>query len=433
MELGAASLTEQPFRMHGKPIVFVSYEAQQRATAFLQKILNHPTGLGLLRGPSLSGKTTLIRSFVESPESDAEIAIVDGADLNTTALLEAVLSQFGYQLEFNSVNELINMLKVYVLQRTVAAQTPLLIIENTHAMKPSALRVLCELAELRVRQKSALRLLLVSDRSIDTIISAPAMECISSRLTGDFELGPMTEYETTDYLHAKLKAGGCPDPELVIPESVCGEFHIAAGGWPGILDRIALLALAKAPHRPVTKQHVEHPVLPEDQMAVLTPQNPASGQHEATSTGGPPQLFLTQAGETLKEITLNRPRLMIGRSEHNDLQIDSRYISRHHAMLMRNGSVTFLLDLNSTNGTFVNSRHISHHVMMHNDVISLGNHRIKFVHAGATETNEYDTAGSAETVVLKNLQDMRQMLALENTQAMPALAFKDAMISDEQS
>lgn len=411
MELGAASLREQPFRLHAEPIVFVSYEAQQRAHAFLTQVSNHPTGLGLLRGPLLSGKSTLIRSFVDSLDNDSEVAVVDGANLNTTALLEAVLSQFGYTLRFNSVNELINMLKVYVLQRTVSEETPMLIIENTHAMKPSALRILCELAELRVRQKSALRLLLVSDRSLETIIRAPAMECISSRVTGHFELGPMTEYETTDFLHEKLKAGGCPDPERVIPEIVCSEFHAAAGGWPGILDRIALLALAKAPHCPVTKEHVEYPVLPKRQPETGTEQAMANKQIEITTAEGPPQLFLTQAGDTLKEISLYRSRLVIGRSEHNDLQIDSKYISRHHAMFMRNGDTTFLMDLNSTNGTYVNSCRISNYVMQHNDIISLGNHRIKFVHPGAAKMQEFDDAGSAETTVLKTLQDMRQMLA----------------------
>ena len=192
------------------------------------------------------------------------------------------------------------------------------------------------------------------------------------------------------------------------------------------------MALAKAPRCPVGKHHVEYPVLPDDTRAVATQQKTASRQNEATNADGPPRLFLTKGGETLAEITMNRPRLIIGRSERNDLQIDSKYISRHHAMFMRNGTATFLMDLNSTNGTFVNSRRISNQVMIHNDVISLGNHRIKFVHAGTADMNECDDGGLADTVILKSLQDMRQMLAQENTQAMPVPPHQEAIGGDDQ-
>ena len=397
MDLGASGLKEQPFRIHGKPLFFVSYEAQQSAHAFLQDICNHPTGIGLLRGPPMSGKTTIIREFVDKQKGDSDIAVVDGGGLNTTALLEAALDQFGYRLEFNSVNELINMLKVYVLQRTASAKAPVLIIENSQALNPSALRVLCELAELRVRQDSALRFVLVGDNSIDNILRSPSLQSISKRLVGKFMLGPMVQYETTDYLHEKLAAGGCPDPENVIPPDVCDEFHAASGGWPGVLDGIVLLALAKAPHCPVLKEHVAHPVLPENVPDV------SGALHDDDR---PPRLILTHDGKTIKDLTIKKPRVIIGRSGHNDLLVESRFVSRNHAMLIRNGNTTFLMDLNSTNGTIVNSRRISNQVLMHNDIISLGNHRIKFVHPAATDVmvvgkiNNFELTFKSETLVI---------------------------------
>lgn len=432
MNLRAAGLTEQPFRIHGKPLAFLSYEAQQRAHEFLQQVRKHPTGLGLLQGPLLSGKTTLIHSFIESLGSDAEAVVVDGAGLDTTALLKAILEQFGYPLEFNSTNELLSMIKVYVLQRTATAQAPMLIIENTHAMNPSALQVLCELAKLRVKHQSALRLVLVSDRSIDTIINAPAMECMSSRLTGTFDLGPMTDYETTDYLHAKLKAGGCPDPERVIPQSVCAELHAAAGGWPGILDRVVLLALAKAPACPLSKHYIEHPVLPDSETLAIAGRSTNSESDKIEPTASP-TLILTINGETIASVQMKQQRLIIGRAEHNDMQVDSKFISRSHAMLIRNGNSTFLMDLNSANGTFVNSRRISNRVLMHNDIISLGNHRIKFVHVASSEMTENGNAGLEDTIILKNLAGMRQLLAEENTELMTIPASLTATGDDHKA
>ncbi len=420
MELGAAGLQEQPFRTHGVPLIFVAYEAQEQAFQFLNDTYSNYNGMGLFQGPPLSGKSTIIRQFVAMLPGDPAVAVIDGAGLNTTTLLGRVLDQFGYDLQFNSVNELLNMLKVFVLQQTASDHAPLLIVENTHALNPSALRVLCELAALKVRHQSALRLVLASDRCIESIVNAPAMELILHRLTGNFHLQSLTKNETTDYLYAKLRAGGCFDPENVIPDEVCDELYEAAGGWPGIVDRLALLALAKSPYCPIEKQHVEYPVVPQDTISEGTSADDAATQESTDPreiTG--PQLFLTLNGDTLDQIAINRPRFLIGRSEHNDICINSKFVSRHHAMFIRQGAAFFLMDLNSTNGTYVNSRRVSNQVLVNEDVISVGNHRLKFVDPRATAREPLEGVGFADTVIMKNLEDMRRMLARENTQALP--------------
>ncbi len=420
MELVAAGLQEQPFRTSGRPLLFIPYAAQQVAFDFLCDTYANDHGLGLFQGPALSGKSTIIRHFVETLPEDRASAIVDGAGLSTTALLEGILSQFGYDLHFNSFNELINMVKVFAMQQTVSDHAPLLVVKNTHALLPSALRVLCELAQVRVRRKSALRLILVSDRSISTIIDAPAMEPISKRMTGDFHLGPLYLDETTNYVYSKLRAGGSGDPENVIPEDVCDELHVASGGWPGIIDRLALTALATAEYCPVRTEHIERPVLPDNESKGLA----ALRQVELKlrpddSDSGPPRIVLTHNGKTLRELTLDRPRLLIGRSEHNDLCINSKFISRHHALFVRHGAATFLMDLNSTNGTFINSRRVSNQVVIDQDVITVGNHGLKFVDPGARDRSALYGTGFTDTVILQNLEDMRMVLARENTQALP--------------
>ena len=155
-------------------MVFVPSASQQAACEFLSDTYTNDHGLGLFQGPPLSGKTAIIEHFTESLAEDAAVAVVDGAGLNTTTLLETVLSQFGYNLKLSSVSELINMVKVFVVQQTASDHAPLLIIENTHALNPSALRVLCELAELKVKRKSALRLILASDSRPPSAVSPPA-------------------------------------------------------------------------------------------------------------------------------------------------------------------------------------------------------------------------------------------------------------------
>lgn len=417
MELAAAGLDEQPFRTHGKSLVYVRYAAQDAALEFLQSLVAHPTGLGLMQGPPLSGKSTIIREFVDSLDDDLAVAVVDGAGLNTTAFLSSVLGQFGYDLHFNSANELANMLRVFALQQTAAGRPPLLVVENTHAMNPSALRMLCELAEWRVRKQCALRMVLASDRSIESIVQAPATASIGSRLTGSLFLDPMSADETAGYLYAKLRAGGSCAPESIIPPEVCQVLHQASGGWPGVVDRLVLLAIAKAQSCPITAEQIERPIVSAPRRPQMAETAPALATEDYS---GPPRLLLTLNGKTLKDITIDRPRLLIGRSEHNDLCIDSRYISRHHVLLVRHGKATFLMDLNSANGTYVNSRRVSNHVMQHNDIVSIGQHGLKFIDVAAVESTGIRGPGFADTVVMKSLEDVRRLLARENTVSLPA-------------
>jgi type II secretory pathway predicted ATPase ExeA len=415
MELGAAGLQEQPFGTHGRPLVFVGYAGQEAAFEYLERTYAHRFGLGLFQGPPLSGKTTLLRQFADLKSSEFAIAVVDGSDLDKKTLLQKALRQFGYELESGSDNELLNMLKVFLQQQTASGQPPLLIIENVQNMIPAALKALCELAKLRVKQDFALHLVLSSDQPMSPIVDAPAMSGISKRVTEAFSLRPLREDETRDYLYAKLRAGGCLDPEDVLPFDVCLELHDAAGGWPGILDRLAILALAKADYCPIRPEQIERPVLPNFTEADATDQLP---QFEGED-GGPPKLILTLNGEIVREMTMSRPRVLIGRSEHNDLCIDSTYVSRHHALFVKFGPATLLMDLNSKNGTLVNSRRVSNQVMINNDIISLGHHRIKFVDANATERSPLDGDNFADTAIMKDLSDMRAKIARETTVSLP--------------
>jgi hypothetical protein len=249
------------------------------------------------------------------------------------------------------------------------------------------------------------------------MVNVPAMKPIARRLLHDFHLRPMTRDEARDYVHEKLMAAGAEMPARVFPNAVCDELWEASGGWPGILDRIALLALAKADNLPVNTDQVEYPTLPSGTWDALADESEVS-----EIPTGPPKLIVTNNGSVIQELSMDKPRLLIGRSEHNDISIGSRFISRHHALLLRHGSSTFLKDLNSTNGTTVNARRISNHVLMHDDVITIGHHKIKFRDPHATSRLEMDGADCADTAMMKTLQGIRDLPPKEDTAVLPTVS-----------
>jgi predicted component of type VI protein secretion system len=92
----------------------------------------------------------------------------------------------------------------------------------------------------------------------------------------------------------------------------------------------------------------------------------------------------------LKEIPLNKERTTIGRKPHNDIQIDNLAISGEHAVVITILNDSFLEDLGSTNGTFVNGQSVKKHFLQNGDTIELGKYRLKFVSELPQQTNAAD-------------------------------------------
>jgi pSer/pThr/pTyr-binding forkhead associated (FHA) protein len=81
------------------------------------------------------------------------------------------------------------------------------------------------------------------------------------------------------------------------------------------------------------------------------------------------------------DVTLLRApagRLRIGRQPDNDMVLDDPLISRRHAEVRRTPQGWQLVDLNSSNGTFVNGRRVSSAVLAPGDVIGLGHGNYRF-------------------------------------------------------
>jgi sulfur carrier protein ThiS len=91
------------------------------------------------------------------------------------------------------------------------------------------------------------------------------------------------------------------------------------------------------------------------------------------------RLILSMDGLVLKEIPLDKPRMMIGRKAQNDIQIDNLAVSGEHAAIVTILNDSFLEDLDSTNGTLVNGQRVTKHILQNNDVIELVKYRLKYI------------------------------------------------------
>ena len=131
------------------------------------------------------------------------------------------------------------------------------------------------------------------------------------------------------------------------------------------------------------------------------------------------RLILSLDNQVLAEYNMTKERYTIGRLPDNDVRIDNPAVSGHHSLIINILNDSFLEDLNSTNGTYVNGKLIKKHALQHGDVITIGHHQLRFSDQQAPETEQDEFE---KTMVIPTGQQNAEQLAKAEAAAEKAAA-----------
>ena len=102
------------------------------------------------------------------------------------------------------------------------------------------------------------------------------------------------------------------------------------------------------------------------------------------------KLTLSHGSSVIGEFELNKESMTVGRRPNNDIQIENLAVSGQHAKIITILNDSFLEDLNSTNGTYVNGSLIKKHALQDGDVISIGKHQIRYTNETASDGDDFE-------------------------------------------
>lgn len=108
------------------------------------------------------------------------------------------------------------------------------------------------------------------------------------------------------------------------------------------------------------------------------------------------KLIVTDSSGVTKDVPLNKERVTIGRAPDNDIPLNDKAASGHHAVVITILQDSFLEDLDSTNGTLVNGKQVAKHPLSNNDVISIGRNTLKYQGEGKGDEDDFE-----KTMILK--------------------------------
>lgn len=408
MHADYSSLGNQAFGEGADRLITVRYRAHLDAVAFLMAALRQPNGIGLLQGSEGSGKTSVARELSTQLERDADLAFVDGDRLKPRELLTSMLSQFGVDHGAEPDDELLRMLNDFAMRQARSWQSPIIVVDGIDKAYSGSLRILTAIADLEVRGKFAVRFVFTGQDGLETLLESNGMTSIARRASsGLHTMAPLTAKEAMIYLHARLKAAGSDLADTLFPFDVCARLRELSNGWPALLNYCALDTIERSTGFPLSLV---------DGMA-----SRPSREQEVTRVADddvpeslgcvPPRIVVSRDGKELSTYTFETTKVLIGRSDFSDVLVMDDFVSKLHALLILYPDALVLLDLNSSNGTTVNSVKVRKTILEDGDIITLGHHRLRVENAPEIGDDMQDLLKSPDTLRVKHLTDLRRLRA----------------------
>ena len=384
MYLEHFQLSELPFRLSPDPAFMYLSPIHSRAKAYMESTIWFTDGFVVITGEIGSGKTTLIETFLREIDQDVVVAQISQTQVTPIEFLQSTLVQFGYSPFRMRKAELLATLNDFLIEQYANGRKVLLIIDEAQNLSNKVLEEVRLLSGVETTKEKVLRIILAGQPELSDKLDSNDLVQLRQRVRLRFHLTALGESDTGEYVRHRLCVAGAGDREIFEPDTFPVLYRYT-GGIPRLVNTLcdtAMIAAFTRDRHTVSVDDVRSAV-DELQWVEYAARTSSQRQQVMDSTSSelrPPvgRLVLSLKGVNVQESYLAPGRLFIGRTEDNELQIDSKYVSRHHAQVITDADGTVLEDLNSTNGVYVRGRRVRRHRFREGDVVKIGMHEITY-------------------------------------------------------
>ena len=385
MYLSLFKLTELPFRLTPDPAFLYLSKHHARAKAYMESTIWFTDGFVVITGEIGSGKTTLIETFLKELEKDVVVAQINQTQVSSVEFLQSVLVQFGFQPFKMKKAELLATLNNFLIEQYSHGRRVLLIVDEAQNLSHRVLEEIRLLSGVETTKEKVLRIILAGQPELNEKLNSPELVQLAQRIRLRFHLTALSRADTEAYIQHRLEVAGSHGRQIFDPATFPILFRYT-GGVPQLINTIcdtAMMAAYAVERDTVTVENLQGAIQElrwveyAERSARLPALRPETLAAERQVTLG--RVLLAFNGQTIADHELKLGRFVIGRTPDNDLQIDSKYISRHHAQIITSSHTSVLEDLNSTNGVYVRSKRVRRCMLNDGDVIQIGQHELMYM------------------------------------------------------
>jgi hypothetical protein len=344
------------------------------------------------------------------------VAQINQTQVTAVDFLQAVLVQFGFSPFKMKKAELIATLNSFLIEQHGAGRKVLLIVDEAQNLSLRVLEEIRMLSGVETTKEKVLRIILAGQPELNDKLDAPELIQLAQRIRLRFHLATLSAAEMRAYIEHRLEVAGAADRQI-FAEDTFNEIFRYTGGVPRLVNTLcdtAMMSAFASSRDGVTVGDVATAVdelrwvefavrLQQQQQALQARATTGADGHSVTATGvmgvnpgpgvngpganGPTEgavapigrILIATDGRTVQEVALKVGRIIVGRTTDNDVQIDSRFVSRHHCQVITTPHACVIEDLNSTNGIYVKSKRVRRHYLNDGDVVQLGKHELIYI------------------------------------------------------
>jgi general secretion pathway protein A len=388
MYLELFKLHELPFRLSPDPQFLYLSKQHARAKAYMESTIWFTDGFVVITGEIGAGKTTLIETFLRELQTDAVVAQINQTQLSPTAFLQTVLVQFGFSPFNMKKPEVLATLNQFLVEQHVNGRKVLLIVDEAQNLSHRVLEEVRMLSGIETTKDKALRIILAGQPELNDKLNSPELVQLTQRVRLRFHLTALNKAETAAYIEHRLEVAGSQGRRIFADETY-PTIYKYTGGVPRLINTLCdtcMMAAFGRDQDTVTAADLDAAVTElqwvefaagTNRMRVPNIETVLPPHGEAAHTVA--RVLLATEGKTVIERELKPGRMVIGRTPDNDLQIDSKFISRHHCQIVTQADSCVIEDLNSTNGIYVQSKRVRRYNLNDGDVVQVGQHEIMYI------------------------------------------------------
>jgi general secretion pathway protein A len=252
-------LKEDPFRLTPDPAYFFPSSSHQEGLLLMEYSVDQKEGFLLILGDPGTGKTTLLKVFLEKWKSRAETAIILTPRLSPEECLISIAEDLKINLENKNKNEIIKSLRDFVTRKSQEDKRVIIIIDEAQNLPAETLEELRLLSNLETDKDKLIQIILLGQPELESKLMTDKLRQLNQRISTRIHLRHFGYGETMDYIDYRVITAG--KKKLQINKKVGKLIHKYSNGTPRLINMImsrTLMAAYLEENATILTRHLSH-------------------------------------------------------------------------------------------------------------------------------------------------------------------------------
>ncbi|WP_243373435.1 AAA family ATPase [Geotalea sp. SG265] len=238
MYLDFFNLQKEPFNITPDPdLLFLSNSNKEALAAIIYGVVQRK-GFVAITGQIGVGKTTIIRSFLESKYgSNLKIIYIFNANLSFKALLKTIFRNLGLSPGSEEVFEMVNELHQILIDLYKRGANVVLIVDEAQNMPVETLRALHMLSNLETTADKLIQVVLCGQPELDDILDGHLLRQLKQRIAIRAIIQSLTKEESLAYIRHRLSKTAVHGAEIFTAGAL-KEIIGKANGIPRVINTL---------------------------------------------------------------------------------------------------------------------------------------------------------------------------------------------------